>query len=60
MTKTNWKKLPIMTWRLTLYQEDDDGNMKFYEPHQDFDYSSLSESFTYDELVEVEDERKVA
>jgi hypothetical protein len=48
--KVNWDSLPVMTWKLTLYKEDDEGNQKFYEPHQDFDYSNLSEGFSNDEF----------
>jgi hypothetical protein len=45
-----------MAWKLTLYKEDDEGNQKFYEPHQDFDYSNLSEGFSNDDLVEIKEE----
>jgi hypothetical protein len=43
--KEKWDSLPVMTYKLTLYKVDDEGNEKFYEPHQNFDYSSLSEGF---------------
>ena len=54
--KEKWDSLPVMTYKLTLYKVDDEGNEKFYEPHQNFDYSSLSEGFDNDELVEIKDE----
>jgi hypothetical protein len=54
--KEKWKSLPILTWKLTFYKEDEKGNQKFYEPPQDFDYSSLSESVHSDEIVEIDKE----
>ena len=31
MSKKKWDKLPLMTWKFTMYKEDEQGNQKFYE-----------------------------
>jgi hypothetical protein len=54
--KVNWDSLPVMVWKLTFYKEDDEGNQKFYEPYEDFDYFSLSEGFSNSDLVEINEE----
>ncbi len=40
-TKNKWDKLPLMTWRFTMYKQDAKGNQKFYE------YKGDHSSFTY-------------
>ena len=41
MSKNKWDKLPLMTWKFTMYKEDAKGNQKFYE------YTGDHSSFTY-------------
>jgi len=41
MNKKKWDKLPLMTWKFTMYKQDKGGNQKFYE------YTGDHSSFTY-------------
>ena len=51
MDKNKWDKLPIMSWSLTLYKEDEKGNQKFYE--YDGDHSFISEGIDNENLREI-------
>ncbi len=53
-TKNKWDKLPLMTWRFTMYKQDAKGNQKFYEYNGD--HSSFTDGIDNEDLVELDKE----
>ena len=47
-----WDKLPLMTWKFTMYKEDEKGNQKFYE--YTGDHSSLTEGVENEYITEID------
>ncbi len=54
MSKKKWDKLPLMTWKFTMYREDEKGNQKFYEYNGD--HSSFTDGIDNEDLVELDKE----
>ena len=55
MVKRNkWEKLPLMTWKFTMYKEDEKGNQKFYEYQGD--HSSFTDGIDVEDLNEIDKE----
>ena len=52
MTKKEWDKLPLMTWKFIMYREDNKGNQKFYE--YEGDHSSLTEGVENEYITEID------
>ena len=52
--KKKWNKLPLMTWKFTMYKEDEKGNQKFYEYNGD--HSSFTDGIDNKDLVEIDKE----
>ena len=47
-----WDKLPLMTWKFTVYKEDEKGNQKFYE--YTGDHSSFTDGIDNEDLNEID------
>ena len=56
MSKKKWDKLPLMTWKFTMYKEDEQGNQKFYE--YTGDHSFCTEGIDVEDLNEIEKNMK--
>ena len=54
MSKKKWNKLPLMTWKFTMYREDEKGNQKFYE--YTGDHSRFTDGIDNEDLVEIDKE----
>tara|TARA_A100001388_G_C28451843_1_gene349021 strand:+ start:76 stop:306 length:231 start_codon:yes stop_codon:yes gene_type:complete len=54
MTKKKWDKLPLMTWKFTMYKEDEKGNQKFYE--YTGDHSGFTDGIDNEDLNEIDKE----
>jgi len=54
MSKKKWDKLPLMTWKFTMYKEDEKGNQKFYEYNGD--HSSFTDGIDNEDLTEIDKE----
>ena len=54
MSKKKWNKLPLMTWRFTLYKQDEEGNQKFYE--YTGDHSGFTDGIDNEDLNEIDKE----
>ena len=55
MAKRNkWEKLPLMTWKFTMYKEDEKGNQKFYE--YTGDHSGFTDGIDNEDLNEIDKE----
>jgi len=52
MAKNKWDKLPLMTWKFTMYKEDEKGNQKFYE--YTGDHAFCTESIDVEHLNEID------
>ena len=53
--KKKWNKLPLMTWKFTMYREDEKGNQKFYEYNGD--HSSFTDGIEDEYLEEIKSEK---
>ena len=54
MSKKKWDKLPLMTWKFTLYKQDEEGNQKFYE--YTGDHSGFTDGIDNEDLNEIDKE----
>ena len=52
--KKKWNKLPLMTWKFTMYKEDEKGNQKFYE--YTGDHAFCTEGIDVEDLNEIDAE----
>ena len=52
MSKKKWDKLPLRTWKFTMYKEDAKGNQKFYE--YDGDHSSFCDGIDDEYITEID------
>ncbi len=52
MSKNKWDKLPLRTWKFTMYKEDAKGNQKFYE--YEGDHSSFTEGIENEYITEID------
>jgi len=52
MSKKKWDKLPLMTWKFTMYKEDEKGNQKFYE--YTGDHAFCTEYIDVEDLNEID------
>ena len=54
MSKKKWDKLPLMTWKFSMYKEDEKGNQKFYEFCGD--HSGFTDGIDNEDLNEIDAE----
>ena len=54
MCKKKWDKLPLMTWKFSMYKEDEKGNQKFYEYCGD--HSGFTDGIDNEDLNEIDAE----
>ena len=52
MSKNKWDKLPLRTWKFTMYKEDEKGNQKFYE--YTGDHAFCTEYIDVEDLNEID------